>query len=106
MDYNEQTAWIDGFLKFINHNISAGYITSDTKVSEVIFFLKNIKNQYLPMVKQIQDNLEKQDEKEFKNHLKWFMSSGLFTQEEKDGMNDRINRYVNRIANKYDTTKE
>ena len=39
--------------EFINHNLSLKYISLETTVEELLQFIKNVKEQYIPLIKDI-----------------------------------------------------
>lgn len=44
---------VDEFAELLLHNINLGYITRETIVDEVLILLKNIREGYLPLHKEI-----------------------------------------------------
>ncbi len=46
---------IDEFAEFLLHNINLGYITRETTADEILILLRNIKEGYLPLQKEIID---------------------------------------------------
>jgi len=40
--------------EFINHNLSLKYISTETTVEELLKFIKNVKEQYIPLIKDIE----------------------------------------------------
>lgn len=49
---------IENIEEFINHNLSLGYLKSDTTITELLQFIKNVKENYIPMIKQIGDTFK------------------------------------------------
>lgn len=41
---------LDDIKDFINHNIKQGYINNNTTVGELLLYINNIKDKYLPLV--------------------------------------------------------
>jgi hypothetical protein len=50
MNTTEQIKYIEDIESFLEHNINVNYITKDTTVEQLIQFLDNIKNNYIPMM--------------------------------------------------------
>lgn len=46
---------IDELAEFLLHNINLGYITRETTADEILILLRNIKEGYLPLQKEIID---------------------------------------------------
>ena len=40
--------------EFINHNLYLKYISTETTVEELLQFIKNVKEQYIPLIKDIE----------------------------------------------------
>ena len=40
--------------EFINHNLSLKYISTETTVEELLQFIKSVKEQYIPLIKDIE----------------------------------------------------
>ena len=49
---------IDELVKFLQHNINLGYITKETTVDELLMFLENIREGYLPLQRDINEFLQ------------------------------------------------
>lgn len=49
---------IDELAEFLMHNIQQGYISRETTVDELIMFIRNIKEGYLPLVKLIDEAIK------------------------------------------------
>jgi hypothetical protein len=50
---------LDEITEFLTHNINQGYISNNTTVYEVLMLIENIKETYLPLMKSIEDEINK-----------------------------------------------
>ena len=50
---------LDEITEFLTHNINQGYISNNTTVYEVLMLIENIKETYLPLMKSIEDDINK-----------------------------------------------
>lgn len=53
------TKYIENIEEFINHNLKLGYLNENMTIKDLLVFTKNIKEQYIPMVEQIENIGEK-----------------------------------------------
>ena len=66
MDTERPLKHIENIEEFINHNLKLGYLKSDMTIIELLQFIKNIKENYIPMITQIEDSIEFLEGKEEK----------------------------------------
>jgi uncharacterized protein YeeX (DUF496 family) len=55
MNSEEPIKYMEGIEEFINHNMNLGYIKSTMTVDELLRFIKNVKENYIPMVQKMED---------------------------------------------------
>jgi hypothetical protein len=51
----EQIKYIEDIEEFINHNLELGNLNENMTIRELLQFTKNIKENYMPMLKKIED---------------------------------------------------
>jgi replicative DNA helicase len=55
MSCKEQIKYMEGIEEFINHNMNVGYIKPTMTVDELLRFIKNVKENYIPMIQKMED---------------------------------------------------
>lgn len=40
--------------EFINHNLRIGYLTQDMNIQQLLDFIKNVRDNYIPMIEDIE----------------------------------------------------
>lgn len=55
MNSNEQIKYMEGIEEFINHNMNVGYIKPTMTVDELLQFVKNVKENYIPMIQKMEE---------------------------------------------------
>jgi len=63
MNTQEQIKYLEGIEKFIKHNINLEYIKPDTTVEELLQFIKNVKENYILMIRQVENIFNIKEEK-------------------------------------------
>jgi hypothetical protein len=55
MNSKEQIKYMEGIEEFIKHNMNVGYIKPTMTVDELLRFIKNVKENYIPMIQKMED---------------------------------------------------
>jgi len=50
---------LENIEEFLNHNLNLGYLNSDMTITELLQFVKNVKENYIPLIKGIENLLLK-----------------------------------------------
>lgn len=59
LDVDSINACLNNVEEFINHNLTAGYLTKESTVEEILEFITNIKNRYVPVTVAINEYVNK-----------------------------------------------